>query len=341
MPVVKGLTLALIALLVGSGCSEPEPPPPPPSPTPSVVATPADAEQLAQAERFREAGSELLQAVANCTQTLDTKGTDFLTLLDDDSLQPLKTQWHTCQQLYQASTALIAFSPEHQQQMQAARNNLGLPLTMPGFIDSVREYPYSGIVNDASLPLDETSLREQHGVTDESEVSLGLEVVAFLIWGEQYFDQALTPRPISDFEPVSSWDDSTTDLPIEEHPNNRRRRLLALCLHLLTTDSQALLAIWQSAELPATNTAMAQWQNKQRGELVAALGNEPPNSALLEHIQSWLADNAIPGVEQIAAEAAPAATTEDPAQTAAQLRQQLRPAEPHPDSTKQGSTKQG
>lgn len=51
----------------------------------------------------------------------------------------------------------------------------------PGFIDSYGAYPFSGIVNDAVLELNEKNLRAQNMITDDSEVILGYHSVGFLL----------------------------------------------------------------------------------------------------------------------------------------------------------------
>ena len=58
-----------------------------------------------------------------------------------------------------------------------------------GFLDSLPDYPQSGIINDLTLSINETSLRTQHGITDLEEVSLGFHALEFLIFS----------RAISDF----------------------------------------------------------------------------------------------------------------------------------------------
>jgi len=326
-------------LLLAAGCSEPEaPPPPPPEPQVETPAPLSEAQQQTL-NRFAQGSANLPEALVSCSQQLQQAGSDFLAKPNEALLDAVKQQWQRCEELYQASTVLVGFTPQQQADLKTARANLGQPLTMPGFIDSVQDYPFSGIVNDASLPLDETSLREQHGVTDESEVSLGLDVVAFLLWGEQRQQAKLPARPVSDYEAASSWDDDT-DLPIEEHPNNRRRRLLALTLELLAKDSQGLLDSWGDGALPTTAAAVQEWQQQQLAALNTALTAEPLNGQLVHYIQGWMAAGIVPGIDPAteasgkeasgkdssAASGKPASPKEISA-LAARLHQQLVPAE--------------
>ena len=294
---IAGALLAAGALLL-SACEEPKPEPKPePSPAPVVEKTPASQEQLAAVERFRNGTVELLKELESCSAELLALGNQFLEQTKEDKLDALKTQWQLCFNQYQASTVLMATNPEQQTILAEARSRLGNPLTMPGFIDSVEEYPYSGIVNDASLPLDAETLRQQHGITDEAEVSIGFDVVAFLLWGEHRQQQDLPPRPVSDYESATSWEDGTTDLPIEEHPNNRRRRLLGLTLELLAADCQALVGSWQSGGLPDSQEAFTEWRQHQLQALADGLSQQPENTVLRKHLINWIRNQVVPGVE--------------------------------------------
>ena len=307
----------ITALILTSGCDDPQPAPQPEpvQQQPTPVSAPITAESLAALETFRRRSTELLDGLVVCTETLETLGEQFLQQTDTTNLEAVQAQWQACFDLYRASTLLRGFTQTHRQALQAARNNLGQPLVMPGFIDRVSGYPYSGIVNDASLLLDESNLRQQHGLTDETEVSIGFSVVAFLLWGEQRQQPELPARPVTDYEPATLWDDGFTDLPIEAHPNNRRRHLLELALRLLTKDSQALRNLWQSGEFPSSETAAEAWRRQQIQAMLTALEQQPDNTQVSTHLAAWLADGAIPGLPP--ATDAPSADQPDP------LRQQL------------------
>ncbi len=330
-PIIAAPLLA-IALVIG-GCEEPQPEPKPaPTPAPTEISTPVSADERAAMETFRDHTSELLEELADCSDSLLTTGNQFLEQTNQDHFDALKAQWQTCFHLYQASTALQGTSPPHRELMAEARNRLGNPLTMPGFIDSVQGYPYSGIVNDASLPLDVDSLRQQHGVTDSSEVSIGFHVVAFLLWGEQRQNPDLAARPLTDYEIAEAWEDGITDLPIEEHPNNRRRRLLPLVLELLHVDCQALLGSWEAGPLADTHQAYSEWREQQIAALLSALEQQPDNPALQRYLQTWITEQAIPGVTL------PADTSEEEELSVDTLRQRLSGAlNPGQDNTQSTS----
>lgn len=71
-----------------------------------------------------------------------------------------------------------------------------------GFLDSLHDYPGSGIVSDDTLEITPISLEEQHQITDESEVALGFHVLEYYAF----------ERNIEDFG--------------NDAPNYQKRRLL-------------------------------------------------------------------------------------------------------------------
>ena len=50
---------------------------------------------------------------------------------------------------------------------------------IPGFVDSLPEYPASGIISDETLEITADTLLTQHQITDDSEVALGFHVVEY------------------------------------------------------------------------------------------------------------------------------------------------------------------
>ena len=61
-----------------------------------------------------------------------------------------------------------------------------------GFLDSIPDYPQSGIINDLTVAIDAESLQEQHGITDSREVSLGFHALEFLIFSRKPGDFGLS-----------------------------------------------------------------------------------------------------------------------------------------------------
>lgn len=101
----------------------------------------------------------------------------------------------------------------------------------PGYLDYFDVYSHSGIVNDTAMPLTAEALREQHGLTDAADVSLGFHAMEYLLWGEN------GQRPVSDFEKSTlSPEQAAAELREVDLPNNRRRDYLRLLADLLLDD---------------------------------------------------------------------------------------------------------
>lgn len=102
----------------------------------------------------------------------------------------------------------------------------------PGFLDSLPDYPTSGIVNDFSLQLSSTSLRDQHGFTDDTEVALGFHALEYYAFA----------RPLTDFE------EGGINL-------DRRRQLTVLIAETLLADITAF-STTVSRKLPVTRASL-------------------------------------------------------------------------------------
>ncbi|MBQ0754487.1 MAG: hypothetical protein KBT87_09895 [Gammaproteobacteria bacterium] len=101
---------------------------------------------------------------------------------------------------------------------------------LPGYIDSLKEWPDSGIVNDTALPLTREGLLAQQEATLEGEVSVGFQVLHFLLNGAP--DQQRSPLELSALTELSDENIGT----LEDQPSNRRRQYLQLASDLLIED---------------------------------------------------------------------------------------------------------
>ena len=101
-----------------------------------------------------------------------------------------------------------------------------------GFVDSLPEYPTSGIVNDITLELTEISVGLQHGFSDDAEVALGYHILEYFAYS----------RPMDDF--LSGAENL-----------DRRRRFTLLISEILLADMTAYTASLP-ARLPASNNRL-------------------------------------------------------------------------------------
>jgi uncharacterized iron-regulated protein len=102
----------------------------------------------------------------------------------------------------------------------------------PGYMDSLPEYPHSGIINDLALTISEAALRSQHGATTSTEVSTGMHAAEYLLW----------QRSVEDYTPRTELNQVERDngLNVSELSNNRRREMLGLIARLLVKDLTTL-----------------------------------------------------------------------------------------------------
>jgi len=173
------------------------------------------------------------------------------TLIDDTSDENLNSSrqaWLNTHSTYELTTLHRYFAT----QLLDEQNSLALmqlqyqinhwPI-IPGYVDYVDGYPDSGIVHDINVNLDSDSLREQHGLFDVSEVSLGFHVIEFLLWG---YDIDSVARPAADFDAVLelSPEEMEQGYTLEQLSNNRRRLFLTVVTDTLVEDFRALQSLW-------------------------------------------------------------------------------------------------
>ena len=129
------------------------------------------------------------------------------TLSDEDHLAWQKS-WRSAHESFIA----ITFLPmnENFSEIEA------WPLS-PGFLDSLENYPYSGIVNDSTIQITPEVLKTQHMITDPSEISLGFHVL-------EYY----------------AFERNSEDLNGSEEIKKRRRSLISVVSDLLVEEIKKL-----------------------------------------------------------------------------------------------------
>ena len=127
-----------------------------------------------------------------------------------------------------------------------------------GYIDYIPGYPFSGIVNDLALNIDEKSIRSQHGFTDPTNASLGYHAIEFMLWGQEgarsahdFFPQENTaPVPVNDTDESSHGYDEQglyVNKTIARTPqnHNRRRQYTKLLSVILQKDLHRIQRRWE------------------------------------------------------------------------------------------------
>jgi hypothetical protein len=169
--------LVMSAVLI-AGCGES----PPTAPVRVSVAQ-KDGQQIAA--RLEHQAKERAQTAIALTEVLRTTTERYLDEPSTDSRQALQDAWRSA---HLAMVALESFCYITMADDQLFEVD-AWPME-PGFLDSLPEYPDSGIVNDFTLTISAEALIGQHGITDQSEVSAGFHPVEYYAFA----------RPLEDFQ---------------------------------------------------------------------------------------------------------------------------------------------
>lgn len=195
-------------------------------------------------------GASSLADAGQASRNFSTQIDAFLLDPSSANLSLLQSQWRACHQQWERHRLWVTLSRAQRNIFTELRHSyyaIDAWDLQPGYLDGVQDYPYSGIVHDISIALTAESLRQQHGMTDNSEISLGFHALEFLLWGE------LGQRQFNDYLAVNSLtaQQQAEGLTIEDLANNRRRTLLRLAGQLLTEDLARLLKDWQNPQSTA------------------------------------------------------------------------------------------
>lgn len=281
----------LAALLLLGGCGE--------QPEEKPAREPAtDVEQAARNDAltqwYRGKAAEQKRSLAIRARTFRDAVTG---LLQSPEPQRLATARETWRGLYQAwNHARVPLYCRAELDVDTARRlrrTDPLPV-FPGYIDGLSQWPDSGIVNDVTVTLSEQELLAQQGATAEGEVSLGFQVIHFLLHGEPGVERTATA-----FMPVTEAPEGT-DTEVRQLPENRRRRYLEQATAILTRD----LAAMTSGQTPLVTAdllveslrqvteKLIQLENlanatEVAGEYLAPAVREQASTALRESLAAW------------------------------------------------------
>ena len=203
----------------------------------------ADSEALeTQSTRLWDAtGSQLAQLSRNCRQ-FETSIGQLLETPTDETLLTAQQQWrqlHGELRTLAIATSLAATNPGLFSPLAQSLANIDQQPIAAGYLDSVAGYPNSGLVNDITLDINHSNVRQQHGLTADNEASLGLHPLEFILFAET------GQRGAGDFVRQTT---STPELASLNRPQNRRRDYLALTTKLLCDDSEQLAEQWREPQ---------------------------------------------------------------------------------------------
>lgn len=211
---------------------------------------------------------------AQTAQELDSRLASFLYHPNPMSLGEVRQAWRNAYSAYLQTLIYaklpINDPPDWHKKGIDYQHTLSLLDSWPiegGYIDHVPGYPFSGIVNDLTLELNEDSLLAQHGFSDPSYASLGYHAFEFMLWGAEgqrsprdFFPQentapvvvaseggsnseAETGDVVHHEDAASSADEEPADIDVQNH--NRRRQYVQLLSEQLQKHLHRLQRRWE------------------------------------------------------------------------------------------------
>lgn len=261
-------SLILGGLMLGPACSrEPEPVTPGPELTgPPLFAISADALELRQ-ESLESLTRQLPEQATDAARKLQSTVERLLQAPDQQRLQQARQDWQAAVAAYEnfyVFTRLGLISPQSFQALTELDYRLAAWPIQPGYLDRFGPYAAVGLVFDIGLPLNETILRQQHGLMDESDIALGFYALEFVLFGERDSRSPDTLRAVGSLDAEQRHAGYES---VDELPDNRRRQLIGLQTQLIVTDLQHLQALWQKGR----NNPGAQFAGLRSDQRVTAL----------------------------------------------------------------------
>lgn len=179
--------ILLLSLVVLSGCNQDK----------TTHTLPAPSTQTVKAFGVNEFTTQVgivaytkLSLASQSAQVLDSKIAAFMHHPSQESHTAVQQAWRNAYDHFLASlifSYLPIKDPSQWRSQGIGYEHLLMQLdSWPiegGYIDYIAGYPFSGIVNDLTLTIDEKTLRTQHGFTDPSNASLGYHALEFMLWG--------------------------------------------------------------------------------------------------------------------------------------------------------------
>lgn len=227
---------------------------------------PASAVQM-HSEALFTAGSQALDTCLQSARQMDETIATFLSKPNETTLSVAQDAWLNTTLAYRrfsGARQLGLVRPNFFSHLNQLDYHIaGFPI-QPGFLDKFGQYQYSGLVHDIGFALTEESLVNQHGLTDLSEVVLGVYAIEFLLFNLG------APREVRDFAQVSTLDNNLRERGFEniaEVPNNRRRALLSLQSKILLADLQGLKLTWDGV---ADSSIRVTWQRFSDTQKISA-----------------------------------------------------------------------
>ncbi len=176
--------------LILAACGKPPAPEVTPEPdnVVSAEALEADTTQLlnftAAANEFHAFAEQTSkQMLAQCSQ-MKAAIESFLASPSEQTQLAAQQAFYVCYQGWIASEFYQqhAFDLAEEKSLKTLLDLIDTRPFLPGYIDGIPEYPYSGLIHEMDMPITAGNLRSQHRLMDEDSASVGFPAVEFFLW---------------------------------------------------------------------------------------------------------------------------------------------------------------
>lgn len=149
--------------------------------TPAVPALPDFADATAQ---FTEQARLASQRIVETCNAMQVAIQTFAEAPSEAGLKDAQNGYQQCYQQWRAASLFyrVAFDLSEQIEFQRLLAMIDTRPYLPGYIDGIPEYPYSGLVHELDIPITPENLRSQHRLMDEESAAIGFPVMEFFLW---------------------------------------------------------------------------------------------------------------------------------------------------------------
>lgn len=247
------LTSFVVSSLV-TGCDRPEKPKPETTlQTPLQEAKPQATESF-KLNQWAQTQQQLalndLDTAYNTMEQLSSAWKQFVQKPNQEGLQQLQQFWQ--QSYFAFLKGRSYFLPSEIKTQKLAKTIHQWPIE-PGYLDSLPDFPNSGIVNDVVLDITAATLWQEHGLTHPYDASLGYYPLAFELFyipGEN----STATRSVADFTIKPGMPER------KEKVVKRRQTLVQLQIEQLTHDLEKWIQLIKGIQEPRlTSFALNFW----------------------------------------------------------------------------------
>jgi hypothetical protein len=136
------------------------------------------------ATAFQQAAQQSVKAMLAQCSVLQADISAFLNNAADDTQEKARQSFRTCYQAWVQSSLYfqLPFELSEKKDFDTLTDLIDTRPFLPGYIDGIPEYPFSGLVHELDMPVNANNLKGQHRLMDEESASVGFPVIEFFLW---------------------------------------------------------------------------------------------------------------------------------------------------------------